>query len=73
MKKKISALLLALVMALSLLPASVFAATTPQIDKFSQVWGDSDLTKVCKINGAQQGTFIQVDETGKATGTNGFS
>ena len=73
MKKKIAALLLALVMALSLLPASVFAATTPQIDKFSQVWGDSDLTKVCKINGAQQGTFIQVDETGKATGTNGFS
>lgn len=72
MKKKISALLLALVMALSLLPVSAFAATTPQITKFTKLWGSPALGETVTIDGKAEGTLLQLGTDGKATGKTGF-
>ena len=72
MKKKITALLLALVMALSLLPVSAFAATTPQITKFTKLWGSPALGETVTIDGKAEGTFLQLGTDGKATGKTGF-
>ena len=72
MKKKITALLLALVMALSLLPVSALAATTPQITKFTKLWGSPALGETVTIDGKVEGTFLQLGTDGKATGKTGF-
>ena len=51
MKKKLLSLLLSLVMVVSLLPASVFAANAPRITKFTKLWTSPALVDGATIGG----------------------
>ena len=72
MKKKLLSLLLSLVMVVSLLPASVFAANAPRITKFTKLWASPALVDGATIGGKPEGTFFQLGADGETTGKTGF-
>ena len=78
MKKKILSLLLALVMALSLVPVTAFAADgdeQPNYPVFSKLVfaGDPAFNAERTYYGQPEGTLFQLDEKGERTGEVGLS